>query len=47
MIDLFETSTSVVKCIVGSGIISLPYTVSVMGWALSIVLFSLVGTDAH
>jgi amino acid permease len=41
--DLFESIMTVIKVIVGSGIISLPYTVSVMGWALSIILFSFIG----
>lgn len=46
-IDLFETVTTVIKTIVGSGIISLPYTVSVMGWLLSIILFSIVGISYY
>jgi amino acid permease len=37
-----ETIVTVAKAIIGSGIISLPYTVSVMGWVLSIVIFLLV-----
>lgn len=39
MIGLFSTSITVIKNIIGSAIISLPYTVSVMGWLLSLIMF--------
>ena len=44
---MFETITTIIKTIVGSGIISLPYTVSAMGWLFSIIIFLIVGVTNH
>lgn len=41
-IDLLLTVTIIMKCVIGAGILSLPLTVSSLGYAISIVAFAFV-----
>lgn len=41
LLDFFLTATIIIKTTIGSGIISLPYTISTLGYVFAIILFVL------
>jgi len=40
LLDFFLTATIIIKTTIGSGIISLPYTISTLGYVFALILFA-------